>query len=147
MRIRLAASADLPAVVALLRSAELPADDLAAHAQNVFVAERDGVVIGAVGLEDHGTLALLRSLVVAEDHRGHGLARLLCDAALARAATLRLHELYLLTLTAEDWFARRGWVTLSRDRAPLVVRGTRQFGELCPDTAVLMRLVSDGGSP
>lgn len=142
MQIRLALSADLPAVVALLHTASLPADDLSEHARNLFVAVDGGVVVGAVGVEDHGTLGLLRSLVVAESHRRQGLAEALCDAALARAATLRLFDLYLLTFSAERWFSAHGWVSMPREAAPSPVRGTRQFSELCPASAVLMRLSS-----
>lgn len=143
MRIRLAVAADLPGVAALLRAADLPADDVGEHLRNLFVAEEDRRLVGAVGLEDHGSMALLRSLVVVESHRGHGLARELCGTALARASTLRLRDVYLLTLSAQGWFARAGWVVLSRDEAPAAVRLTRQFVELCPVNAVLMRLPPD----
>lgn len=140
MQIRLAIHADLPAVLALLRSAALPADDLPDHARNVFVAFDGAELVAVVGLEDHGTVGLLRSLVVADTHRGRGIAAMLCDTVLARAATLGLSDVYLLTQTAESWFARRGWVVLPRDQAPGPICSTRQFAELCPSSAVLMHL-------
>ena len=60
MAIRLAITAELPAVLRLLSSASLPTDDVADHARNLFIAIEGGEVVGAIELEDHGTIALLR---------------------------------------------------------------------------------------
>lgn len=132
---------DLSAAESLLSSARLPTNDLVQHLSNVFAAWEDGTLVGVVGLEDHGTVGLLRSLVVAESHRGQGLARLLCDAVMARAATLGLPEIWLLTMTADGWFAGLGFERVDRSLAPTIVRGHPQFTDLCPDSAVLMRWV------
>lgn len=139
MAIRLALADDLTAVLALLRASSLPVDDVPDHMRNLFVAVEDGRVVGAVELEDHGSLALLRSLVVAESHRRRGLAAELCAMALMRASTLGLRDVYLLTETAQGWFETRGFAALPREQAPRPVQHTRHFRELCPDGAVLMR--------
>ena len=65
-----AAPADAAAIDALLRAADLPADDFADHLAHFLVARRGDAVVGAVGLELHGRDALLRSLVVAPGERG-----------------------------------------------------------------------------
>ena len=140
MAIRLAITTELPAVLRLLAAASLPTEDVADHARNLFIALEGGEVVGAIEIEDHGSVALMRSLVVSEAHRGRGLAQSLCATALARATTLGLSDVYVLTESAEAWFAARGFARLARDQAPRAVQHTRQFRELCPASAVLMRL-------
>jgi amino-acid N-acetyltransferase len=139
MIVRRIRAVDLAAAEALLISTRLPTEELILHIDNVFAAWDGAAMVGVVGLEDHGGLGLLRSLAVAESHRRKGLARLLCDTVLARAATLGLPEIWLLTTTAEDWFLRAGFERVDRDHAPPCVRTHRQFTGLCPASAVLMR--------
>ncbi|MFZ3205682.1 MAG: GNAT family N-acetyltransferase, partial [Pseudomonas sp.] len=59
----------------LLAACNLPSDDLQDAANNLrlFGCHVDGHLIGLVGLEMHGTDALLRSLAVADAARGQGL--------------------------------------------------------------------------
>ena len=48
---------------------------------------------------------------------------------------------YLLTTTAEDFFARRGYVRIARDEAPETIRATREFADICPAGSAIMRKV------
>jgi N-acetylglutamate synthase-like GNAT family acetyltransferase len=69
-----ASPADLPAVIELLKAAQLPYQDVTpALLAHYLLMKRGGVLLGAVGLEPLGTAGLLRSLVVAVPHRGSGL--------------------------------------------------------------------------
>src|SRR5688572_18857109 len=69
-----ATSADVPAIAALLREAELPHEDFAPHIAHFRVARDDrGNIIGTIGAEVHVPDALLRSLVVAPQSRGRGI--------------------------------------------------------------------------
>lgn len=127
------------AVADLLLSAGLPADDLGHHDETtVWTAGVDGQVQGAAALEQYECYGLLRSVVVAEPHRGQGLARLLTEKALSAARKADLVAVYVLTETAADYFFGLGFVAIGRQAVPPVVRQSTEFAELCPDTAIAM---------
>ena len=85
-----------------------------------------------------GDAGLLRSLAVAADRRGGGLATRLVDALEARARTLGIRTLYLLTTTAEAFFARRGYAPADRATVPDAILATEEFRGICPSTAACM---------
>ena len=137
--IRQAARADDKDIRALLRSSDLPDYDIGDHLPHFVVAGREGRIVGTVGLEVAGSTALLRSLAVEESSRGAGLATRLVSAIVGRAHQIGVRELWLLTTTAEEFFAKLGFRTLSRAEAPPEIQSTREFCVLCPASAVLMR--------
>lgn len=132
---------DLPAITSLLSSCGLPADDIAEHLPRVMTVFADSVLIAAVGLEVAGDVGLLRSLVVSADWRGRGIADELCRRIVDQARTSGVQELYLLTTTAQRYFARRGWSIVDRRQAPAAIQATREFSTLCPDSAAFMARV------
>lgn len=126
-------------VRALLADAGLPVADLdGADAPTLFGLRRGGVLVAVVGIERHGEAGLLRSLAVAPEARGLGLAGSLVDAAEHWAAAQGIATLHLLTQTAEAFFARRGYLRLARELAPPAIAATAQFAGLCPGTAAFM---------
>ncbi len=62
--VRPASAADYDPVIGLLRAADLPTAGLRPQLEDFLVADEDGRVVGAVGLEVYGDAALLRSAVV-----------------------------------------------------------------------------------
>lgn len=123
----------------LLADAGLPVADLdGPDAPTLFGMRRAGVLVAVVGVERHGAAGLLRSLAVAPDARGLGFAGILVYAAEHWAADQGIATLYLLTQTAEAFFARRGYLRLARERAPPAIAATTQFAGLCPGTAAFM---------
>ena len=131
--------ADLPAIGELLRAAELPHEDFAAHLANFCVArDESGRVIGAVGAEVHAPEALLRSLVVAPEHRGGGLGRSLLERLEAAAEARGVERWWLLTTTAETFFTTMGFRVVARSEAPAVVQQTGQFRGGCCASAVCL---------
>ena len=133
-----AAPEDAAAIAALLREAELPHEDFAGHLAHFLVARRAGAVVGAVGYERHGRSALLRSLVVAPALRGNGLGDRLVRRLAAVARRDGVTRFYLLTTTAEAFFARRGFKKIARPAVPAAIAATREFNSLCPVSAVCM---------
>lgn len=129
---------DVPAIAALLREAELPHEDFAAHLAHFLVARRVDEVVGAIGFERHGRAALLRSLVVAPARRGAGLGGRLVSRLTAEARRNGVTRFYLLTTTAEAFFAKRGFQKIARRRVPARIAATREFKSLCPLSAVCM---------
>jgi amino-acid N-acetyltransferase len=81
---------------------------------------------------------LLRSLAVAPAWQGQGLGSALVAHAEQAARQRGIAALYLLTPTAEAFFARRGYVRLPREAAPSVLRQTTEFASLCPASAVCL---------
>lgn len=138
LSLRPADAATLPAVEGRLAEAGLPTDDVRAAAPSFFLAVADGDVVGVGGLETHGTVGLLRSVVVDPAHRGRGHGTAICDRLETRAAAAGLETLYLLTTDAAGFFADRGYEPVDRDAVPPAIAGTRQFASLCPDSAVCL---------
>lgn len=130
---------NLPAVRALLAAAGLPVADLsAAHLDDFWGCDAGEDLIGVVGLEWYGTVALLRSLAVAPDWQGRGLGVALLAHAERATRQRGITALYLLTTTAEAFFARRGYVHISREAAPPVLHRTAEFAALCPASAICL---------
>lgn len=136
--IRAATPADASAVRAMLSAAELPLDGVPDDLAHFLVAEREGAVIGAIGLEPYGEAALLRSAVVAISARGSGVGERLVHALLDDARSGGAREVVLLTTTAERWFPRFGFVPIPRDAVPAELRASAEFQGACPDSAVAM---------
>jgi amino-acid N-acetyltransferase len=133
-------------VVRLLAASGLPVDDLTeAHCENFFCSGPPAMPTGVVGLEPFGDVALLRSLAVAAERRGRGEGGALLAHVEARARSGGIRIVFLLTTTAESFFAAHGYQPASRDTAPPSIRATREFGQLCPASAVFMsKLLSPG---
>jgi amino-acid N-acetyltransferase len=139
--IRPAAASDRPGVVSLLRAAGLPEAGLSPTLEGFLVAEVDGRLAGAIGLETYGLDALLRSAVVDPATRGTGVGAALVEWLLRGADERGLQAVYLLTTTAEGWFPRFGFERIARDEVSEAVRGSVEFGGACPATAAVMRRV------
>jgi amino-acid N-acetyltransferase len=138
--IRSAAPGDLAAVKHLLATSALPLDGLEEQFGDGYaIAEREGVLIGAEGVEVYGDAGLLRSAAVDSAWRGHGVGVRLTEDRLAWAASRGLRELWLLTTTAADYFPRFGFDRASREDAPAAMQESREFAEVCPASAVAMR--------
>jgi amino-acid N-acetyltransferase len=105
------------------------------------VAEADGALVGAAGLERYDDAGLLRSVVVRDDWRGRGLGAALVRARLQLAATQGLTHVYALTTTAADYFPRLGFVAADRADAPAGIRSAPQVASICPSTAAFLVLV------
>jgi len=132
-----AASADLPAVRALVAAAGLPLDGLA-DAALVLIATGGGRVVGTVALEAHGagrdTAFLLRSAAVDPAWRGRGIGAWLTDAALRHIDTIGA-PVALLTESAADYFPRFGFVPVDRDRLPSSLAASAELRGACPASA------------
>jgi N-acetylglutamate synthase-like GNAT family acetyltransferase len=136
-----------PALIAALDDAGLVTADLAetaaAGASFFRFAQADGTTVGYGGIEAVGEagdpIGLLRSIVVLPAWRGRGLGQAITTALIARAAQSGISTLYLLTTTADGFFARLGFVPVDRSAAPPPVARSNQFRALCPASAVLMR--------
>ena len=129
----------LAAAKALLEAAGLPFGDLTdAHCEHFFFWGPPDAPTGLVGLELFGNVALLRSLVVSPETRSSGMGSALVRYAENHALSQGVRTLFLLTTTAEGFFARLGYLHATRDAAPAAIRSTREFAGLCPASSAFM---------
>ena len=126
-------------IAELLEECALPSEDLGADSKSLLYGIESGrAVIGLVGLELYGTVALLRSLAVSPRHQRTGMGGQLLRHAEGVAAEHGIDSLYLLTTTAEHYFHSHGYVPADRQDAPAAIVGTRQFTGLCPASAAFL---------
>ena len=126
-------------MIELLASEGLPTADLAdGDFRHFWGCGKRANPSGAVGLEIHGPFGLLRSLVVARAYRSNGCAKALVSTVESYARRRGLHSIFLLTETAEAYFASLGYQALARREVPEQIRASQEFSSLCPDSATVM---------
>ena len=144
IRIERAIKADYPAIVVLLQKTELPPDGIEAHLENFLVIRHPEAIagpeflIGSVGLEIYRNSALLRSLSVHPDFQGFGLGTRLVDDIIKVAKGKGISRLFLLTNTGEDFFTKRGFVVVKRDKVPEEMKQSIEFTTLCTSAPSMM---------
>ena len=138
LEIHRATAADLDAVLDMLKAAGLSLPGVDEHIADFFVARRAGRPVGAMGLELRGTHALLRSAVVVPEERGSGIAARLYATVERFAREQGVHTLVLLTTRAEGYWARHGFVHITRDDVPEPVKRSHEFRGSCPASAAVM---------
>jgi N-acetylglutamate synthase-like GNAT family acetyltransferase/SAM-dependent methyltransferase len=145
--LRAARPDDLAIVQQLMTVCELPYEDMDGQfGARYVVAEQDGDLVGAAGVEVHGSHGLLRSVGVVPWMRGFGLGTALVRERLTWALENGITSLYLLTMTAEHYFTRHGFEVVERESAPKEIQRSSQFTDLCPSSATLMRYAGKGAS-
>jgi len=117
---------------------DLPTADLATSRGHYYSAAVGDQIVGYGGYESLGRVILLRSVVVIAK-RGLGLGRAIAQATLQQARDGGGEVAFLLTESAEGFFTRLGFVQITRDETPAVVKTHPQYDRLCADTAVIMR--------
>jgi len=136
-----ASADDIPLIKQLLVDNELPTEGVDDH-WKTFIIARDGTdIVGCGGAEAHKLAALIRSVAVADSYRDRGLGRRIVRQLLDRLASRGIREFYLLTTTAQAYFAKRGFKPIGREEIHPQLLGSAELRGACPDTAVCMRLV------
>lgn len=135
-------------VMDLLAQCALPNADISEKKLEHFFgcgAEKDPG--GVVGVELYGDVALLRSLAVKAAVRGRGCGKRLVQEAEQHAARSGAKRLYLLTMTAQEFFARLGYTAVDRESVPDAIRATTEFTTLCSASAAVMAKQLIGTDP
>jgi len=123
----------------LLQECGLPASDITPkHLEHFFGFYDNSGLLGVVGLEIFGTIALLRSLAVLSKHRKNGIGRHLVAHAEQYAHAQCVQVIYLLTATADQFFSKLGYSPTPRSQAPSAIQETAEFSNLCPSSSILM---------
>lgn len=137
--IETASPQETESVLSFLAACDLPNQDLtAAHLADFLLLKDGDQLLGCAGLEIYGQVALLRSVAVDESHRGQGLGKRLLKRTESLALNKGVQSLYLLTTSAEQYFAAHGYIKIDRYDAPDAIRKTSEFRSMCPDSAICM---------
>lgn len=125
-------------VETLLEENGLPSQDVRSTSASFYVGYVGDDPIGVGGIERDGPDGLLRSVVIEASAREEGFGTALCEALETAARADGDETLYLLTTTATEFFAARGYVVIDRTAVPASIHQTTEFDELCPTTATCM---------
>ena len=142
IRISTATSDDLRDILDLLTEVKLPHDGVAENVNAFLVARNmESRVVGTIGLERHGSTALLRSAAVAPEYQNTGLGSRLTEDLLRRATNEGVERVVLLTTTASEFFARRfGFCETPRDIFQEQLAGSSEWNLPRCSSAVCMSL-------
>jgi amino-acid N-acetyltransferase len=139
VRLRGATQKDLQWIQGLLKSNNLCYEDIPEKIKSLFIGYVGANVMGLGGVEAYGRYGLLRSIVVEDGYRGKGYGRTLVKLIMKNAKKNGVKDLYLLTTTAEGFFAQIGFEKTKRDDVPPQIQNTREFKELCAKSSICMR--------
>jgi amino-acid N-acetyltransferase len=128
-----------PMVIALLLTEKLPVEDLPTSLDHFFVALHEDKIIGAIGLEQYGNYALLRSMVVHTAHRNKHIASRLVEQLENYGKMLDISAMYLLTETAPAYFEQKGYQKITREEMPAALQASSEFSHVCPVSAIVMK--------
>lgn len=138
-----ATPSDLQKILLLLKTVELPAEEIEKHLDHFIVWKDPKIpskVQGCVGLEVYQDNAIFRSLAVYPNQQGQGIGKKLTRAIIAYAKLLGIKRLYLLTTTAEKFFLKEGFKIIDRSTVPEEIGESIEFAHLCPSTAMCMMM-------
>jgi N-acetylglutamate synthase-like GNAT family acetyltransferase len=138
--LRPAAQTDWPAIEALLLANKLPLDGAQAHLDTYLLAVSNTEIVGCAGAEVYGHIALLRSVAVAPGLHKQGIGRLLLDRLIYEAGRRDIARLYLLSVTAPEYFAQFGFKRAKIEEAPHALKASAEFQGACPACAAFMTL-------
>lgn len=122
-----------------LKKNKLPSQDVKLEGSLYFTYQDEHEnIIGSGGLEVYGKNALLRSLAVDEHHRNKKLGVSIVNDLMAKAKSLNIENLFLLTETAREFFEKKGFQDIARTEVPEALRNSTEFTSVCPSTAACM---------
>jgi len=124
----------------LLKENDLCYNDIPKENLDIFKVLEGNVIVGYLGLEHYGSDAVLRAVVIKDNFRGLNLGRTMTLLGIDAAKDMGIKSLYLLTLTAKDFFSKLGFKVMARKDVPEKVGKSEEFLNFCPDTAICMML-------
>jgi amino-acid N-acetyltransferase len=140
-----ASGGDLAAIKRLLVGSLLPSQDVGGAHQRFIVATENGRLLGCAGLQVAGQDGLVRSMAVHWTRRNAGLGSRLHERLLFEATLAGVRTLYVVTTTAEDFFAGHGFKKVAANAVPPELQASEEFTAFVPGgSSVMSRPVSPG---
>jgi N-acetylglutamate synthase-like GNAT family acetyltransferase/protein-tyrosine-phosphatase len=138
-----ASGGDLDAITRLLVASLLPSRDVGGARQRFIVASENGRLLGCAGLQVAGQDGLVRSMAVHWTRRNAGLGSRLHQRLLFEATLAGVRTLYVVTTTAEDFFAGHGFKKVAASAVPPALQASEEFTAFVPGgSTVMSRAVS-----
>jgi amino-acid N-acetyltransferase len=138
MRITTVTQDNFSKALALINKCNLPTEDITGTTK-LFAAIDNNKVLGTIGVEVYGSTALLRSFAVMEEARSKGIGNELLLFLEEYIKQNGIKKLALLTTTAAEYFARKGFQILDRENTPVEITGSSEFKSTCPSSAIVMK--------
>jgi amino-acid N-acetyltransferase len=139
MRIIKATEQSRNEMINLLKSNNLPAEDLPKELDEFYTAMDGQRIVGLIGMERYSHYGLLRSMVVHPDYRNKQIAKKLVQLLEQKAASSGIITMYLLTETAEKYFSRNNYQLITRKEVPEPLFRSSEFSHVCPVSATVMK--------
>jgi N-acetylglutamate synthase-like GNAT family acetyltransferase/protein-tyrosine-phosphatase len=133
-----ASGGDLDAIQRLLVGSLLPSRDVGGPHQRFIVASENGRLIGCAGLQVAGQDGLVRSMAVHWTRRNAGLGSRLHERLLFEAVLAGVRTLYVVTTTAEDFFAGHGFRKIEARAVPPELQASEEFTAFVPGGSTVM---------
>ncbi len=122
----------------MLKKADLPYHDIEDGNLVLYSCVEKEQIIGIGGYEQYGESALIRSVAIDNNLRGRGIGTLLVKEIESQAIKNGIKTFYLLTTTADQFFAKINYLTMNREDVPKLIKNTSEFSSICPSSAVCM---------
>jgi amino-acid N-acetyltransferase len=139
MSIEKTRESDLDDIFELLDLVKLSAEGVSKYLDHFIVVKDNRKIVGCIGLEVYEKIGLLRSLAIHPEYQKSGLGTELTKKLLTRAKDLGIHELYLLTSTARNFFEKFGFTEIAKDSVGSVIKRSPGFSYSC-ETAMRKEL-------
>lgn len=131
---------ELQTIRQLLTKNKLPTDDLSEPEVTMFCLHKGKQLIGTIGIEKYDSMGLLRSMAVIDEFKNQGFGGKILMHFLNWCQEEGIKELFLLTTTAERFFEKHGFYKIHRSSVPLEIQKTREFKDICPSSAIVMKM-------
>jgi N-acetylglutamate synthase-like GNAT family acetyltransferase len=138
--LRPATPSDWPTIAALLEANKLPLDGAQDNLATYLLAIQGQEIVGTAGAEIYGDIALLRSVAIKPGLQRQGVGKQLVSRLLQEAKRRQIAKVYLLSVTAPEYFAQFGFKRGPRENAPAALHASAEFQGACPACAALMSL-------
>ncbi|MFW9931621.1 MAG: arsenic resistance N-acetyltransferase ArsN2 [Candidatus Thorarchaeota archaeon] len=134
-----ASSASISDITGLLKELDLVIEGVEQNIDDFRILVEKNTLIGCIGLEIYGSMALLRSIAVHPAYQKKGYGQMLLQDIERYALQKGVDELFLLTDTAERFFKKYGYSLHDRSKVPPSIAATQEFSNLCPASSSFMR--------
>jgi amino-acid N-acetyltransferase len=138
--LRAAETADVPQIERIITEGKALCAGEPRQLDGVLVADAGGQLVGVAGLELFGGDALLRAAFVRDEARLEEVGRVLVEGILTEGAMLAADSVYLITPASAEFFARFGFMRVSREELPSAVLRRALMTDRAPSSAAAMRL-------
>jgi N-acetylglutamate synthase and related acetyltransferases len=138
---RQAVEADREIIRSILTSQKLPSESIGTGITDFYLALDNNTVVGVAGFEYYGEDALLRSVAVPSQYQKKGIGFQFVDWMIALGKQKRLKSMVLLTETASNFFAKKGFSVVGRSSINNeALKKSSQFCGGCCSSAACMKL-------